>query len=60
GAVDAALANPAYGAEIKSNLELARVLQASGTPTFVVGNKVLNGAVGYDALREAVAKARER
>jgi protein-disulfide isomerase len=59
-AVDAALANPAYGAEIKSNIQLARVLQASGTPTFVVGDQVLSGAVGYDALTEAVAKARAK
>ncbi len=44
--------------EIQTNLTTARTLQLSGTPTFVVGNTVLNGAVGYDTLKEAVAKAR--
>ena len=33
-------------------------LGATGTPVFVVGDKVLNGAVGYDALKQAIAEAR--
>ena len=56
---EAAIANPAYDKEIASNIALAQELRASGTPTFVVGNQILNGAVGYDALTDAVAKARE-
>lgn len=59
-AAEAAMVNPAYERETESNLKLAQALQASGTPTFVVGDQVLNGAVGYDALREAVAKARNK
>jgi protein-disulfide isomerase len=45
-------------AELKRNFQLAGQLGATGTPVFVVGNKVLNGAVGYDTLKDAVAKAR--
>lgn len=45
-------------AELKRNYQLANQLGASGTPLFVVGNKVLNGAVGYDALKSAIAAAR--
>ena len=45
-------------AEIDKNYELARAINASGTPTFVVGDKVLQGAVGYDALKAAIAEAR--
>ncbi len=45
-------------AEIDKNLELARQLNLSGTPSFIVGNRVLNGAVGYDALKQAIAEAR--
>ena len=56
---EAAMASTRYDAEIAKNLRLAKALQASGTPTFVVGDKVLNGAVGYDALKEAVAAARK-
>lgn len=44
--------------EIETNLTTARALRLSGTPTFVVGDTVLNGAVGYDTLKDAVAKAR--
>ena len=51
--------DPAVEAEIRLNYQLAGQLGATGTPMWVVGNRVLNGAVGYDALKKAVAKARE-
>jgi protein-disulfide isomerase len=44
--------------ELQSNHELARAIGATGTPTFVIGDQVLQGAVGYEALKAAVAKAR--
>lgn len=47
-------------AEIDANLSLQRALDLRGTPSWVVGNKVLGGAVGYDALKAAVAEARAR
>ena len=50
--------SPEFQAEIDKNYELARAIGASGTPTFVVGDKVLQGAVGYAALRDAVSEAR--
>ena len=46
--------------ELARNAELARALGASGTPTFVVGDQVLQGAVGYEALRDAIREARAR
>jgi protein-disulfide isomerase len=46
--------------ELAKNFELARGLEASGTPTFVVGDQILQGAVGYEALRDAIKEARER
>lgn len=46
--------------EIGSNVELARSLGLSGTPAFVVGDKLLNGAVGYGALKKAVEAARAK
>jgi len=27
---------------------------------FVIGNRVMNGAVGYDALKQAIAAARKK
>ena len=50
--------DPAIEAEIQSNYRMASALGATGTPLFVVGNQVINSAVGYEALKEAIAKAR--
>ena len=47
-----------FRAELERNFDLARAIGASGTPTFVIGNQVLEGAVGYEALKQAVAEAR--
>ncbi len=52
--------NPRAEEELKRNFELAGKLGATGTPLFVVGDRVLNGAVGYEQLKAAVAKAREK
>lgn len=45
--------------EINANLTTGRALRMSGTPTFVVGDTLLAGAVGYDALKDAIDKARK-
>jgi protein-disulfide isomerase len=45
--------------EIENNLKISQKLGFSGTPTFVVGDQIVDGAQGYDALKEAVAKARK-
>jgi protein-disulfide isomerase len=50
---------PATSQEIARNYQLASQLWASGTPTFVVGDRILQGAVGYDVLKDAVAAARQ-
>lgn len=43
---------------IDANIGIAQQLEFSGTPSWVVGNKVLNGAVGYDELKAAINEAR--
>jgi protein-disulfide isomerase len=48
----------AMRAEVTRNGEMARAVGATGTPTFVIGDQVLQGAVGYEALKAAVARAR--
>ncbi|WP_196221685.1 DsbA family protein [Sphingobium sp. CAP-1] len=55
---ESAIASRKYDAEIQSNIALAQKLQATGTPTFIIGDQLLNGAVGYDALKDGVASAR--
>jgi protein-disulfide isomerase len=47
-------------AELARNLQIAQAIGASGTPTFVIGGRVLQGAVGYQALKDAIAGARAR
>ena len=51
---------PEIEREINSNIALARTLGLSGTPAFVVGDRLLNGAVGYAELKKAVAEARAK
>lgn len=46
--------------EITTNLNLQRQLQLSGTPSWIVGDSVFNGAVGYDALKKAIAETRTK
>ncbi len=45
-------------AEIKKNIELGRALNLSGTPSYIIGDRILSGAVGFDALKAAVDEAR--
>lgn len=52
--------DPAFAKEIEANRGLARPLSISGTPTWVIGDQVLSGAVGYDALKTAIAAARAK
>jgi len=52
---------PDVMAEIRRNMELAgRIDPALATPTFVVNGQMLKGAVGYEALKQAIADARTR
>jgi protein-disulfide isomerase len=52
--------DPAAEAELKRNFQLAGQLGATGTPLFVIGNRVMNGAVGYDMLKQAIAETRAK
>ncbi len=54
----AALGDAAITREIRANVDLARELGFDGTPSWVVGDRLLTGAVGYDQLKAAVAAAR--
>lgn len=50
-------ASDAVTNEIARNLDQARALGFSGTPAWVAGNKPFGGAVGYERLKAALAKA---
>lgn len=52
--------DPAVEAELKRNFQLAGQLGATGTPLFIVGDRVINSAVGYDVLKQAIDAARRK
>ena len=52
------VADPRVNAEIAGNLEFARKLQISGTPSWVAGKRLIVGAVGREALAQALVAAR--
>jgi len=51
------LADPRVEAEIKRNMDYARQLGIDGTPSWVVGEELMSGAVGFEELAKAVARA---
>lgn len=53
----AAIATGLFDAQLRSNAQLASGLGISGTPGWVVGKQLLNGAVGRAALEKAVGEA---
>jgi protein-disulfide isomerase len=56
--VTAELTKPELKAEITRNLTLGRALGLTGTPSYIVGDRILSGAVGLERLKDAVATAR--
>ncbi|NJO55184.1 MAG: DsbA family protein [Rhodospirillales bacterium] len=56
----AAMDDPSVKAKIESNLTLAQKLQINGTPAFVIGDKLLPGAVDLATIKETIADARSR
>lgn len=62
GADPATIRAAAMGKDVEEQLgravNLQRQLGLDGTPAWVVGDKVISGAVGYEALKKAIADAR--
>lgn len=56
----AAVASPRAEAEIAKNLEVASKLGVTGTPSWVIGDKVISGMVPYAVLKQSVAAARAK
>ena len=59
-AARAFVAAPQANQEIERNLALMQQIGFNGTPTFIIGDQILEGALGYDALKRAVEKARQK
>ncbi len=56
--LEADMAAPEIEATIARNLALARTLGINGTPSFVIGDQLVPGAVELDTLKRLVARAR--
>lgn len=57
-ALKAEMAKPEVQATLAGNRQLAESLQINGTPSYVVGDEVVFGALGEQALAEKIAGAR--
>lgn len=58
-AAQATIASGALDPFLQANMELASRLGISGTPGWVVGDRIIDGAVGRTALDEAIEEARQ-
>ncbi len=45
---------------LTDTLQMAQILGINGTPSYVVGNQLVVGAVGYDELKRRIAEERAR
>jgi len=57
-AADKAIASGQLDPFLKSNIALAGRIGIDGTPGWVIGSRIIDGAVGQAALGEAIAEAR--
>jgi protein-disulfide isomerase len=56
--LDKDMASPEVKATLQENFKLAEALGLNGTPSYVIGDNVVVGAVGLDALKEKVNTSR--
>jgi protein-disulfide isomerase len=56
--LDKDMASPEVKATLQENFKLAEALGLNGTPSYVIGDDVVIGAVGLDALKEKVNTSR--
>ena len=56
--IEAGLRSDDVRAAVEDSYEIAQALGLTGTPSFVIGDQVEFGAVGYDALKTRINEAR--
>jgi protein-disulfide isomerase len=58
--IQAAMTNKALTAQIENARQIAEALNIRGTPAFIIGDKIIPGAVPLQQLRVAIEEARTR
>ena len=53
-----AIAAGAFDSQLQANMGMAQVIGVNGTPGWVVGQRLLSGALGRTAIGQAIAEAR--
>ncbi|SMQ65038.1 Protein-disulfide isomerase [Devosia lucknowensis] len=57
--LEARMNAPDVAETIQSSYEIAQALGITGTPTYIIGNEIIPGAIGADELRSRIANMRE-
>jgi protein-disulfide isomerase len=52
------MGTPAVSSTIQTSYEIAKALNITGTPTYIIGNEIIPGAIGIDELRGRIANMR--
>lgn len=53
------MAAPEIEAHLRRNMELARSLDINGTPAFIIGDRIIPGAVDADTMKKLIEQARK-
>jgi protein-disulfide isomerase len=54
------IASPEIARALKANSDLAKALDISGTPAFVIGDEIVPGAIDLASLKQMIATARKK
>ena len=57
--LETAMTDEAITESLQRNIELAHALGISGTPAFVIGDRIVPGAIGIDQFKSLIAEARK-
>lgn len=58
-ALELDMGTEAVSQKIQTSYEIARALNITGTPTYIIGNEIIPGAIGVDELKTRIANMRE-
>jgi protein-disulfide isomerase len=53
------MTDESVAATLQNSYKVAQALGISGTPAYIIGNEIIPGAIGVDALRSRISDIRE-